>query len=242
MAEYPSGTPTRPDSRSSAAPAPWRGRPDITTTDEWAALAEHHDEIGDLHLRELFADDPDRGHALTAYGRRPRTSTTQEPGHRRDDRRCSSRWRDEVGLTERIAAMFAGEHINTSEDRAVLHTALRLPRERARSSSTARTSSPTCTRVLDKMGAFADRSAPASGRATPASAIATVVNIGIGGSDLGPVMAYEALEAYLDTRRRRCRFVSNIDPTDVYDEARTTSTRPRRCSSSCRRRSPRWRR
>ncbi len=125
---------------------------------------------------------------------------------------------NERGLTERTAAMFAGEHINTSEDRAVLHTALRLPRD-ATLVVDGQDVVADVHAVLDKMAAFAERVRSGEWRGHTGQPIRTVVNIGIGGSDLGPVMAYEALKAYLDTDIR-CRFVSNIDPTDVYDKTR----------------------
>ena len=110
--------------------------------------------------------------------------------------------------------MFAGEHINVTEDRAVLHTALRAPGRHAPSRSTARTSSPTSTRCCDRVYAFADQVRSGAWTGVTGERIRTVVNIGIGGSDLGPVMAYEALAPYRQDGLE-CRFISNIDPTDA---------------------------
>jgi glucose-6-phosphate isomerase len=186
---------------------------DVTKSEAWKALAEHADEVRDLHLRDLFAGDPVRATRLAAqaadlyvdYSKNLVTDQTMA---------LLVALADEVGLTGRIAAMFAGEHINTSEDRAVLHTALRLPRH-AELVVDGRDVVADVHAVLDRMAAFAGRVRSGEWRGHTGRPIATVVNIGIGGSDLGPVMAYEALGAYLDTGIR-CRFVSNIDPTDVY--------------------------
>ena len=121
---------------------------------------------------------------------------------------------DEVGLAGRRDAMFAGEHINVTEDRAVLHTALRLPGRRRRSRSTARTSCADVHEVLDRVYAFAEQVRSGAWTGVTGERIRTVVNIGIGGSDLGPVMAYEALAPYRQDGLE-CRFISNIDPTDA---------------------------
>jgi glucose-6-phosphate isomerase len=188
---------------------------DPTTTGAWHALAAHADKIREAHLRDLFADDPDRGRTLTAtaadlYVDYSKNRITEETialliglAHER-------------GLPERTAAMFAGEHINTSENRAVLHTALRLPRD-ATLVVDGQDVVADVHAVLDKMSAFAERVRSGQWRGHSGQPIKTVVNIGIGGSDLGPVMAYEALKSYLDTDIR-CRFISNIDPTDLYDK------------------------
>jgi glucose-6-phosphate isomerase len=190
---------------------------DPTKTDAWPALAAHADKIRDIHLRDLFADDADRGTGLTAsagdlyvdYSKNRVTNETID---------LLIALANERGLTERTAAMFAGEHINTSEDRAVLHTALRLPRD-ATLVVDGQDVVADVHGVLDKLAAFAERVRSGDWRGHTGQPITTVVNIGIGGSDLGPVMAYEALKAYLDTDIR-CRFISNIDPTDVYDKTR----------------------
>jgi glucose-6-phosphate isomerase len=170
---------------------------DVTKSQAWRALAEHADDIRDQHLRDLFAADGDRGTRLTAqaadlyvdYGKNLVTDRTMG---------LLAALADEVGLPERIAAMFAGEHINTSEDRAVLHTALRLPGH-AELVVDGRDVVADVHAVLDKMAGFARRVREGGWRGHTGQPIATVVNIGIGGSDLGPVMAYEALRGYLDT-------------------------------------------
>ncbi len=186
---------------------------DPSTTPAWQALAELAPKVGRTHLRELFAADPDRGTRLTAtagdlYVDYAKNLVTDEV------LALLTQLADEVGLTDRIGAMFAGEHINTSEDRAVLHTALRLPRE-AQLVVDGQDVVADVHAVLDRMYTFASRVRGGSWLGATGQPIRTVVNIGIGGSDLGPVMAYEALAGYLDTDLR-CRFVSNIDPTDVF--------------------------
>jgi glucose-6-phosphate isomerase len=188
---------------------------DPTTTGAWHALAAHADKIREAHLRDLFADDPDRGRTLTAtaadlYVDYSKNRITEETIA------LLIGLANERGLPERTAAMFAGEHINTSENRAVLHTALRLPRD-ATLVVDGQDVVADVHAVLDKMSAFAERVRSGQWRGHSGQPIKTVVNIGIGGSDLGPVMAYEALKSYLDTHIR-CRFISNIDPTDLYDK------------------------
>ncbi|HWB34436.1 MAG TPA: glucose-6-phosphate isomerase, partial [Rugosimonospora sp.] len=188
---------------------------DPTTTPAWKALGELASTVREAHLRDLFAADPARGtrYAATAgdlYVDYSKNLVTDEVlGLLRE-------LAGEVGLTDRIAAMFAGAHINTSEDRAVLHTALRLPRD-ATLVVDGQDVVADVHEVLDRMYAFASRVRGGEWRGATGQPIRTVVNIGIGGSDLGPVMAYEALKSYLDTDIR-CRFVSNIDPTDLYDK------------------------
>ena len=189
---------------------------DVTTTDAWRALAAHADAIRGEQLRDLFADDKQRGQRLTAqaadlyvdYSKNRVTAETLS---------LLVTLAEQVGLTERIAAMFAGEHINTSENRAVLHTALRLPRD-ATLVVDGQDVVADVHGVLDKMSAFAQRVRSGEWKGYTGREIETVVNIGIGGSDLGPVMAYEALKSYAGGPA--CRFVSNIDPTDVYDKTR----------------------
>ncbi|HST65603.1 MAG TPA: glucose-6-phosphate isomerase [Mycobacteriales bacterium] len=190
---------------------------DITTTAEWAALAAHHAEIGPRHLRELFAADPDRGQALTVeaadlyldYSKQRVTAETI---------RLLVALAGAAGLRERIDGMFAGEHINVSEDRAVLHTALRLPRD-ASLTVDGQDVVRDVHEVLDRMGEFTDKVRSGQWTGATGRRIRAVVNIGIGGSDLGPVMAYEALKDYSD-RDLTFRFVSNIDPTDVAEATR----------------------
>jgi glucose-6-phosphate isomerase len=190
---------------------------DVTATPEWAALAEHHATVGGRHLRELFAADPDRGRTMAVeaadlyldYSKHRATAQTV---------RLLVALAERAGLRDRIDGMFRGDHINVSEDRAVLHTALRLPRD-ASLTVDGQDVVRDVHEVLDRMGEFTDR--VRDGRWTGATGrpIRAVVNIGIGGSDLGPVMAYEALRDYAD-RDRTFRFVSNIDPTDVHEATR----------------------
>jgi glucose-6-phosphate isomerase len=190
---------------------------DITATPEWSALAEHHAAVAGRHLRELFADDPERATALTVTGADLLLDYSK---HRitRDTLPLLIRLARAAGLPERTEAMFAGEHINTSEDRAVLHTALRAPRETALAVDGQDV--PTDVHaVLGRMGEFTDAVRSGAWTGHTGERIRAVVNIGIGGSDLGPVMAYEALRAYAD-RSLTMRFVSNIDPTDIAEATR----------------------
>jgi glucose-6-phosphate isomerase len=190
---------------------------DITATPEWAALAEHHAAVGHLHLRDLFAGDPERAEALTASGA---DLVLDYSKHRitRDTLPLLTALARAAHLPERIEAMFAGVHINTSEDRAVLHTALRAPRELALAVDGQDV--PTDVHaVLDSMGEFSDSVRSGEWTGHTGERIRAVVNIGIGGSDLGPVMAYEALKSFAD-RDITMRFVSNIDPTDVTESLR----------------------
>ena len=185
---------------------------DITTTDEWRALAAHAEQAGGLRLRAEFERDPKRAERLSAqagdlfvdYSKNLVTDETIE---------LLTALARRAGLTDRIAAMFAGEHINTSEDRAVLHTALRLPRS-ARLVVDGQDVVADVHAVLERMGDFARRVRSGDWRGHTGEPIRTVVNIGIGGSDLGPVMAYEALAPWRDAGIA-CRFISNIDPTDL---------------------------
>ena len=187
---------------------------DITATPEWTALTEHHAAVEPRHLRALFADDPGRAGALTFTGAdlvadfSKHRATTETLG-------LLAALARRAGLPERTEAMFRGEHINTSEDRAVLHTALRLPRD-AQLTVDGQDVGADVHAVLDRMSAFADRVRSGEWTGSTGQRIRTVVNIGIGGSDLGPVMAYEALRDYA-RRDLECRFVSNIDPTDLSE-------------------------
>src|SRR5579863_6615704 len=174
----------------------------------WQALARHHDEIAGVHLRELFAADPRRGERMTAeaaglyldYSKNRVTDETM---------RLLAQLAVESQLAERRDAMFRGEHINVSEDRAVLHVALRMPRE-----ATLVVDGTDVVRevheVLDRMRDFSVRVRSGEWKGHTGKRIRNVVNIGIGGSDLGPVMAYEALRHYTD-RDMTFRFVSNVD-------------------------------
>ncbi|GAB3178605.1 glucose-6-phosphate isomerase [Micromonospora palomenae] len=187
----------------------------VTTTDEWQALRKHAETMRGTHLRELFAADQRRGERLTGevadlhvdYSKNLVTDETLE---------LLTALAERARLSDRICAMFAGRHINSTEDRAVLHTALRLPRD-ATLIADGQDVVADVHRVLDRMATFAERVRSGQWRGHTGERISTVVNIGIGGSDLGPVMAYEALKAYRDAGIT-CRFVSNIDPTDIHDK------------------------
>jgi glucose-6-phosphate isomerase len=186
--------------------------PDITATPAWQALARHHDEIGTKHLTEFFAEDPARGRELTVtvgdlYIDYSKHRVTRETLGLLID------LANAAGLQARRDAMFAGEHINTSEDRAVLHTALRLPRD-ASLTVDGQDVVADVHQVLDAMGDFTDRLRSGEWTGATGERIKTVVNIGIGGSDLGPVMVYQALRHYADAGIS-ARFVSNVDPADL---------------------------
>ncbi|MFG6192083.1 glucose-6-phosphate isomerase [Nonomuraea sp. JJY05] len=185
---------------------------DITQSQEWAALGKHHEELAGRRLRELFAQDPGRAGRMTVtagdlfldYAKQRATGETID---------LLVALAERAGLRERIAAMFGGEHINVSEDRAVLHVALRLPRS-AELVVDGQDVVADVHAVLEKMSAFADRVRSKEWKGATGKPIETVVNIGIGGSDLGPAMAYEALRDYADAGVA-ARFVSNIDPADI---------------------------
>jgi glucose-6-phosphate isomerase len=183
----------------------------------WQALERHHAEIGDRHLRDLFAADPDRGERLTAeavglYLDYSKNRITDETMSLLVD------LAEESGLPERRDAMFRGEHINVSEDRAVLHVALRMP-----SGTTLVVDGQDVVRdvheVLGRMAKFADAIRDGDWKGYTGKPIRNVVNVGIGGSDLGPVMACEALRFYTD-RNLTFRFVSNVDSTDFVEATR----------------------
>ncbi|MDX6417109.1 MAG: glucose-6-phosphate isomerase, partial [Trebonia sp.] len=186
----------------------------------WQALERHYAEISGTHLRDLFAADPGRGERLTAeaagiyldYSKNRITDETLA---------LLIELAEESGVAERRDAMFRGEHINVSENRAVLHTALRLP--------------ATATLVVDgqnvvadvhavlaRMRDFANRVRSGEFKGYTGKPIKNVINVGIGGSDLGPVMAYEALKHYC-TRDITFRFVSNVDSTDFVEAVRDLS-------------------
>jgi len=185
---------------------------DTSTGAAWEALRHHHDQIADKNLREFFADDPDRGRELTlTVG-----DLYIDYSKHRVDRQTLTLLVDlarAANLESRRDAMFAGEHINTSENRAVLHTALRLPRD-ATLSVDGQNVVADVHAVLDAMGDFTDRLRDGKWTGATGKRIACVVNIGIGGSDLGPAMAYGALRHYADAGIA-ARFVSNVDPADV---------------------------
>ncbi|KUI12821.1 glucose-6-phosphate isomerase [Mycolicibacterium acapulense] len=186
--------------------------PDITATPAWQALQRHHGEIGAKHLRELFAEDPARGTELATtvgdlYIDYSKHRVTRETLSLLVDLARAAR------LEQKRDAMFSGVHINTSEDRAVLHTALRLPRG-AQLVVDGRNVVADVHEVLDKMGDFTDRLRSGEWTGATGEAIKTVVNIGIGGSDLGPAMATLALRHYADAGIS-ARFVSNVDPADL---------------------------
>jgi len=185
---------------------------DISTTSAWKALTAHHAAVEATTLRELFADDPDRGRELTLsvgdlYIDYSKHRVTRETLALLLDLARAA------GLEERRDAMFAGQHINTSEDRAVLHTALRLPRG-ASLVVDGQDVVADVHSVLDDMGTFTDRLRSGEWTGATGQRITTVVNIGIGGSDLGPVMVDQALRHYADAGIT-ARFVSNVDPADL---------------------------
>ena len=183
----------------------------------WEALADHHRQVRDLHLRTLFAEDLTRGVRLTAeaaglfldYSKNRVTDDTL---------RLLVRLADASGLRERIEAMFRGDRINTTEQRAALHVALRSPKG-ATVSVDGRNVVPEVHQVLDRMAMFADRVRSGEWKGHTGRRIRNIVNIGIGGSDLGPVMAYEALRHYADSSLT-FRFVSNVDGTDLVEATR----------------------
>ncbi|MDY6871180.1 MAG: glucose-6-phosphate isomerase [Actinomycetota bacterium] len=185
---------------------------DISATSAWQALQRHHGEIAGRHLRELFTEDPPRGTELTVsvgdlYIDYSKHRVTRETLRLLVDLARTA------GLEERRDAMLSGVHINTSEDRAVLHTALRLPRE-ATLTVDGQDVVADVHEVLDRMGDFTDRLRCGEWTGATGERIRTVVNIGIGGSDLGPVMVHGALRHYADAGIS-ARFVSNVDPADL---------------------------
>ncbi|MDR3581273.1 MAG: glucose-6-phosphate isomerase [Oryzomonas sp.] len=186
----------------------------LTRLPAWQALQAHHATVKDVHLRQLFADDPVRGErlALEGVGLYLDFSKHRITG---ETLRLLVRLADESGLRSRIDAMFAGERINVTENRAVLHTALRAPRD-ATVMVDGENVVPHVHEVLDRMAAFADRVRDGVWTGHTGKRIKNVVNIGIGGSDLGPVMAYEALR-HFSRREMTFRFVSNVDGTDFAE-------------------------
>src|SRR4051795_3024341 len=189
----------------------------ISETPEWQAVAAHHSEIRDRHLRDLFAEEPDRGSAYTVragdlyldYSKNRLT---------RETIRLLAALADRAGLRERTEAMFTGQHINSTEDRAVLHVALRDPATGGLDVDGQDVRSDVH-EVLDRMADFANRIRSGEWTGPTRERTRAAVNIGIGGSDLGPAMAYLALRDYSD-RSLTFRFVSNIDPTDLVEATR----------------------
>ncbi len=189
----------------------------LTTLPAWKALVEHHRQAGSLHLRQIFVDDPQRGERLVAeadglyldYSKNRVTDDTM---------RLLLRLAKDCGLAERIEAMFSGKKINASEQRAVLHVALNAP-ENEHIIVDGVDVVPEVHAVLDHMSRFSDEVRSGRWRGHTGKAIRNVVNIGIGGSDLGPVMAYEALRHY-SRRDMNFRFLSNIDGTDFEEVTR----------------------
>jgi glucose-6-phosphate isomerase len=181
------------------------------------ALATHHAEVAGLHLRDLFDADAERGTRLTAEAAGLYLDYSK---HRITDETIPLlvKLAEEVGLRERIDAMFRGDHINVTEDRAVLHTALRLPRD-ARLEVDGQNVVADVHEVLDRMAAFSERIRSGEWKGHTGKPIRAVINIGIGGSDLGPVMAYEALR-HFSQRELTVRFVSNVDGTDIVEATR----------------------
>ncbi len=194
---------------SESAHLPLRDRP------AYAALASHYETVKATHLRDLFASDPSRGTRLTAEFEDLYFDYSK---HRVTDETLALlvQLAEESGLAERIATMFAGDHINITEDRAVLHVALRAP-EGEHIEVDGHDVVPDVHEVLDRMGGFADQIRSGAWLGSTGKRIRSIVNIGIGGSDLGPVMAYEALKHYSD-RELTLRYVSNVDGSDFVEK------------------------
>jgi glucose-6-phosphate isomerase len=186
----------------------------VTAAPTWKALEAHYQKVRELHLRKLFADDPKRGERMTIealgiyldYSKNRITDETLK---------LLLQLAEECGLRARIDAMFGGEKINITENRAVLHVALRAPRGTSIVVD-GENVVPQVHAVLDKMADFSNRVRSGEWKGHTGKRIRNVINIGIGGSDLGPVMAYEALKHYSD-RAMTFRFVSNVDGTDFAE-------------------------
>ena len=191
----------------------------ITGTAEWKALQDHFHKVRKTSLRELFADDPRRAEDMTVeaadlvldYSKNRLTAETI---------RLLVAAAQRAGLRERTEAMFSGEHINTTEDRAVLHVALRAPAG-VTIEEGGRDVVPEVHKVLEKMASFAEDVRNGAWRGFTGQPIKHVINIGIGGSDLGPAMAYEALLPYSD-RSLSLGFVSNVDGSDIWEATART--------------------
>jgi glucose-6-phosphate isomerase len=200
----------------------FQGPQSLTERPQWRALAEHHGQIGRRHLRELFAADPSRGERLVAeaaglyldYSKNRVTDETL---------RLLLALAEACFLRERIDAMFRGDKINATEQRAVLHVALRAP-PNAHILVDGRNVVPDVHAVLDRMAGFSSRVRSGEWTGHTGKRIRNVINVGIGGSDLGPVMAYEALRHY-SQRDMTFRFVSNVDGTDLSEALRDLDPR-----------------
>jgi glucose-6-phosphate isomerase len=189
----------------------------LTQRPAWKALAAHHQAIKKRHLRDLFAEDPDRGERLTASAAGLFLDYSK---NRITDKTLSLllQLAEEAGLRARIDAMFGGEKINVTENRAVLHVALRAPRNSSVLTE-GKDVVPEVHEVLDRMEAFLKGIGSGEWKGFTGKRIKNIVNIGIGGSDLGPVMAYEALKHYSE-RSLNFRFVSNVDGIDFVEATR----------------------
>ena len=183
----------------------------------WQALRDHHATMRSVHLRNLFADDPKRGERMTAEAAGVLLDYSK---NRIDDETLCLlvELAEQSGLRGRIDAMFRGEKINVTENRAALHVALRAPKG-ASIVVDGENVVPEVHAVLDKMAEFANCIRNGEWKGHTGKRIRNVINIGIGGSDLGPVMAYEALKFYSD-RAMTFRFVSNVDGTDFIEATR----------------------
>ena len=186
----------------------------LTSRPAWKALQGHYQKVRDLHLRDIFAGDPGRGERLTAEAVGIYLDYSK---HRVTDETLTllRQLAEESGLRQRIDAMFRGEKINVTENRAVLHVALRAPRGTSIVVD-GKDVVPDVHAVLDKMADFTNRVRSGAWKGHTGKRIRNVINIGIGGSDLGPVMAYEALRHYSE-RSMTFRFVSNVDGTDFAE-------------------------
>jgi glucose-6-phosphate isomerase len=189
----------------------------LTQRPEWKALQAHHAKLRDVHLRELFAQDATRGERFTAEGAGLYLDYSK---HRVTEETLGLllKLAEACGLVERRTAMFSGEKINSTEKRAVLHVALRAPKE-VKIVVDGADVVPDVHAVLDRMAAFSDRVRSGAWTGHTGKRIKNVINIGIGGSDLGPVMAYEALRHYSE-RAMTFRFISNVDGTDFAEVTR----------------------
>jgi glucose-6-phosphate isomerase len=186
-------------------------------THAWQLLERHIDEVRGVHLRELFANDPVRGERLTLEAEGLYLDYSKNRVND-DTLRLLLQLAGECGVAERRDAMFRGDHINATEDRPVLHVALRAPRD-ATFLVDGENVVPKVHEVLDRMSAFSDRIRSGDWKGHTGRPIRNVINIGIGGSDLGPAMAYEALR-YYSQRELTFRFVSNVDGTDISEATR----------------------
>ncbi|MEU3745027.1 MULTISPECIES: glucose-6-phosphate isomerase [Streptomyces] len=193
------------------------GRTRLNRLPEWAALGKHREQLGDTHLRELFAADPARG---TDHTLRVGDLHLDYSKHLVTDETLTllRELAAATGVAELRDAMFRGEKINTTEDRAVLHTALRAPRE-AVIEVDGENVVPGVHAVLDKMAAFSDKVRAGEWTGHTGKPVKNIVNIGIGGSDLGPAMAYEVLRSFTQ-RDLTLRFVSNVDGADLHEAVR----------------------